>query len=175
MKKSFIQFTMIIPLTLLLCFTLSCHKQSENLTEEEKKNLVSFIDSIHLRNNAMTLLHEIPSSSFKEAFTPENIKKIEKALAMMKKSIEESQKVNDQMLDKLHPDLSKHYREEFCEGLKLYIIFLEEGGVSKEEKAKHLMDKWGTLFLIKFDAMSKRSRWFLNEFAKRQDEILFPN
>jgi len=175
MKKSFVQFTIIIPLTLLLCFTLSCHKQGENLAEEEKKNLVCFIDSIHLRNKAMTLLHEIPSNSFEEAFTPENIKKIEMALGMMKKSIDESQKVNDQTLDKLHSDLGKHYREEFCEGLKLYIKFLEEGAVSLEEKAKHLEEKWGKWFFSKFDAMSKRFRWFLEEFAKRKDEILFPD
>ena len=175
MIKSFIQFTMIIHLTLLLCFILSCHKKSENLTEEEKMNLVCFIDSIHLRNKAMTLLHEIPSSSFEEAFTPENIKKIEKALGIMKKSIEESQKVNDQTLEKLHPDLSERYREEFCEGLKLYIKFLEEGGVSLEEKAKHLEEKWGKWFFSKFDAVSKRFKWFLKEFAKRQDEILFPD
>ncbi len=123
----------------------------------------------------MTLLHEIPSNSFEEAFTPENIKKIEKALGMMKKSIEESQKVNDQTLEKLHPGLSEHYREEFCEGLKQYIKFLEEGGVSLEEKAKHLEKKWGKWFFSKFDVMSKRFKWFLEEFAKRQGEILFPD
>lgn len=161
-------------MTILICFTLNCQQQDVNLTEEEKKNLVCFIDSIHLRNKAMTLLHEIPSSSFEEAFTPENIKKIEKALGMMKKSIEASQKANDQTLDKLYPDLSKYYREEFCEGLKLYIRFLEEGGVSLEEKAKHLEKKWGKWFFNKFDVMSKRSKWFLEEFAKRQDEILVP-
>ena len=175
MRKSFVQFTMIIPMAVLICFSLSCQKQSENLTEEEKRNLVCFIDSIHLRNKAMTLLHEIPSNSFKEAFTPENLKKIEKALGMMKKSIQESQKVNDQTLEKLHPDLSEHYREEFCEGLKLYVKFLEEGGVSVEEKSKHLEEKWGKWFFSKFDAMCKRFKWILKEFAKRQDEILFPD
>jgi len=105
----------------------------------------------------------------------EVVKKIEKALELMKQSIKESQKVNDQTLDKLHPDLSKHYREEFSEGLKLYVNFLEDGGVSKEKKAKHLLDKWGTWFLFEFDMMSNRSKWLLNEFAKRQDEILFPD
>ena len=118
----------------------------------------------------MSLLQEIPSTSIIEAYSAENLKKIETALEMMKKSIEESQKVNDQILDKLHPDLSRHYREEFCEGLRLYINFLEEGGVPVEEKSKLLSDKWGRWFVNKFDSMSKKSKWFLNEFTKRQSD-----
>jgi len=45
MKKSMLQFTMIIPLILLLCFAFSCKKQvteeaPEGITEEEAKALV---------------------------------------------------------------------------------------------------------------------------------------
>ncbi len=173
MKKTLFQFTLALYLlTLLLC----CQQHKIKLTEKEKKNLVSFIDSIHLRNKAMSLLHEIPSTSIKEAFSSENINKIEKALRTMKRSIDESQKVNDQTLDKLYPDLSKHYRKEFCEGLKLYISFLEEGGVSKEKRSKYLSNKkWSRWFYRKFDSICKRSKWFLEEFSKRQDKILIPD
>jgi len=170
MKKMLPQYITIISLSILLCYTLCCQKKGENLTEEEKNNLVCFIDSIHLRNKAMSMLQVIPSTSIVEVYSPENLKKIETALGMMKESIEESQKVNDQTLDKLHPDLSRHYREEFCKGLKIYIEFLEEGGVSKEEKSKQLEKKWGKWFIDKFDSISKRSKWFLNEFARRQPD-----
>ena len=41
MKKSMLQFTMIIPLILLLCFTFGCQKQSEDVSnEEELKEIV---------------------------------------------------------------------------------------------------------------------------------------
>lgn len=170
MKKILPQYIMIISLSILLCFTLCCQKKEENLTEKEKNNLVFFIDSIHLRNKAMIMLQEIPSTSIVEAFSLENLKKIETALGMMKKGIAESKKVNDQTLDKLHPDLSKHYREEFCKGLKIYIEFLEEGGVPKEEKSTQLEKRWGKWFIDKFDSMSKKSKWFLNEFARRQPD-----
>ena len=41
MKKSLIQFIIIIPLALLLCFTFSCQQQvKEGITEEEAKALV---------------------------------------------------------------------------------------------------------------------------------------
>jgi len=118
----------------------------------------------------MSMLQEIPSTSIIEAFSAENLKIIETALEMMKKSIKESQKVSNQTLDKLYLDLSKHYREEFCEGLRLYIIFLEEGGVPVEEKSKLLSYKWGRWFINKFDLMSKKSKWVLNEFMKRQPD-----
>jgi predicted ester cyclase len=40
MKKSLLQFTMIIPVILLLCFTFSCQQQvEEGITEEEAKAL----------------------------------------------------------------------------------------------------------------------------------------
>jgi len=40
MKKSFIQFIMILPLVLALCFALSCQKQGqEGITEEEVKSI----------------------------------------------------------------------------------------------------------------------------------------
>lgn len=137
------------------------------LTEKEKKNLVYFIDSINLRNKAMNLFREIIPS---DSFALENSKKIETILVMMKNSIDLSQKVNDQTLDKFYPDLSKHYREEFCEGLKIYINFLEKGELAKGKKAKDLDAKFGRWFANKFDLMSKRSKWFLNEFMKRQPD-----
>ena len=123
----------------------------------------------------MSLLHEIPSDSIENAFTPDNLKKIDNALAMMKKGIKESQKVNDQTLDKLHPDLSKHYREELCVGLELYIGFLEKGDVSKESKSKYLFAEWGKWFSENFDRMSEKHKRFFNEFARRQDKVFQDN
>lgn len=149
---------MIILFALLLSLALNCQKQAENFTDLEQQNLIHFIDSIHLRNNAMSLLHEVPSNSIENAFSPDNLEKINKALAMMKKGVKESIKVNDQTLDKLHPDLSKHYREELCVALESYISFLEEGGVAKESKSKKLSDKWGKWFFKEFDEMTERNK-----------------
>ena len=36
MKKSLLQFTMILPLALLLCFTFGCQKQGEDVSNEEE-------------------------------------------------------------------------------------------------------------------------------------------
>ena len=52
---------------------------------------------MNLRNKAISLLHEVPSDSIANAFTPDNLKKPDKSLAMMKKSIKESQKVNSML------------------------------------------------------------------------------
>lgn len=174
MRITSLKFASILALTIFLCFSLSCQKQNENLTVEEKMILGFFIDSIHFRNKAMALLQEIPSTSFEEAFSPKNLKKIDTAMSLMNKSISRSVKVNDQILNMLHPELSRHFREEFCEGLKLYINFLNEGDTLKEEKAELLMDNWGRWFIEEFDAMCRKNEWFLSEFEKRQDEILVP-
>jgi len=95
MKGTKYLFLKIFVITIFICLTLSCHKQEEIFSEEGKEELTCFIDSVHLRNKAMSLLQEIPSTSIIEAYSAENLKKIETALEMMKKSIEESQKVND--------------------------------------------------------------------------------
>ncbi len=46
MKKSFLHFTMIIPLVILLCFTFGCQKQGEEVAEETKGEVTSGVVNV---------------------------------------------------------------------------------------------------------------------------------
>ena len=89
MKKSFLQFTMIIPLVFLLCFTFSCQKQvieevTDVITEEEAKVLLDHYMEIMNEDN-LDLVEEIfdPEFVLRSPFLPEPLVGIEafKALA----------------------------------------------------------------------------------------------
>jgi len=67
MKKSLIQFTMIVPLALLLCFTFNCKKQVEEApeatTEEEVKARAERVLEIYNEGN-LVLIDELYAPEF---------------------------------------------------------------------------------------------------------------
>jgi len=90
MKKSFIQFTMIIPLALLLCFAFSCQQQpteevADVITEEEAKVLLDRYMEIMNEGN-LDLVEEIfdPEFVLRSPFLPEPLVGIEAFKALVK-------------------------------------------------------------------------------------------
>jgi hypothetical protein len=109
------------------------------LTKAERNEIGHFGKSIRTMNNAMNVLQE---STLGIVGTIEQ-EKLNESLNLMRESLREAQNVRDEVLSKLHPDLPSHYREEFCEGIRLTIQGFERANPQISLKGQLLQDKWG--------------------------------
>ena len=113
----------------------------DGLTRSEKDELGHFIESLALNRKAINMINEEMS---KQGFVGTIDEKIEKeTINLRRKSLKESQNIRDEVLSKLHPELPSHYRDEFCEGIKIYLQGWEEFDPQLSIKGQWLHDKWG--------------------------------
>ncbi len=51
--------------------------------------------------------------------------------------------VNDEVLDKVHPEIREHWRNEMEEGIRLRLINFQEGSFQAEIRGSELLDRFG--------------------------------
>jgi hypothetical protein len=51
--------------------------------------------------------------------------------------------VNDEVLDKVHPEIREHWRSEMEEGIRLRLINFQEGDLQAEIRGSELLDRFG--------------------------------
>jgi len=110
------------------------------LTKAERIEIGHFGKSIQLKNEAISVLNEGISGEIVGTIEQ---KRLNESLNLMRGSLREAQNVRDGVLSKLHPDLPTHYREEFCEGIRLTIQGFEKADPQISLKGQLLQDKWG--------------------------------
>ena len=62
-------------------------------------------------------------------------------------AVNEARAVNDTVLNKIHPELRPHLRDEFQQGLELRIKSLEESNAVAGFEASQLMDLWADWYI----------------------------
>jgi len=106
-------------------------------TEAERENLSHFSASLHADVAATDILY----SKNKATITKSDI---EQVMSLRKTALSEAKAVSDNVLDKIHPDLKKHFREEYQQCLVRAIEFFEGPDHSEIvfDKANELGLKW---------------------------------
>ena len=64
-------------------------------------------------------------------------------LDKLRAALKQAVAARDDVLDKIHPNLKSHWKEEFVEGLRLRVSNLESGNYQAELKGDALLDKYG--------------------------------
>ena len=70
---------------------------------------------------------------------------------LKRKALKEARKVDIEKLNKDHPNLGNHFRDEYMEGLHLYIKGYDEKGNKDLIKGQILFDNWGIWYIANFD------------------------
>ncbi len=103
----------------------------------EKETLNHFSASLHADVAATDILYSKNKSTITKG-------DIEQVLNLRRTALSEARAVTDNVLDKVHPDLKKHFKEEYQQCLVLAIRFLEgpEHNETDFEKANEFGLKW---------------------------------
>ena len=124
---------------LFLVGSFGCKGQS--WTEKERSELRQFTASLGENAQARELLYRGPDpiAPEKVAISREDSNRI---VVHMKAALTLSDHVSDNVLDKLHPELKFHYRQEFQAGVRAQLQGIEADDVRKQLQGQMLMDKW---------------------------------
>lgn len=101
----------------------------------------AFEDSVLAAVSANRISFELPRISQQEGAVAAE-KKEKEMIVLMEKSIAEGKKVPDTLLEELHPELKKFYRENLMRGQALFIEGLRTSDVSKQVAAVQAMMAW---------------------------------
>lgn len=107
-----------------------------------KINSHSFSNSVLAAITANDISFELPRIQQQEGAIAAE-KKEKEMVALMETSLAEAKNVSDEMLDKLHPQLKRFYRENLIRGQTLYLEGLRDGDPSKQAAAVRTMMAWG--------------------------------
>ena len=66
--------------------------------------------------------------------------------AYKKAALEDAKRVQDHVLDKIHPEIRTHFRDEFQRGLELQLRNLTSGDVASEVRGSALVNRWADWF-----------------------------
>lgn len=113
--------------------------EGSDLSEEDKAGLAQFNLVINLRNTAMHTLAP-PGDEMVYTLTEETRKR---GVALLKQSLEESKRVPDSVLSKLHEELPSRMESQFRRGLELYIGSFEHPNVANALEGQMLLDEFG--------------------------------
>ncbi len=108
-------------------------------SKDDKENARHFVNSIELVLQA----HSISNSGVSDTVSQSDISQV---LSLYEHALSESGKVTDDVLEKAHSELPKHYRLYFQKGLELRIKNLKEYKPYDEIQGSALMDSWGDWF-----------------------------
>ena len=107
------------------------------LTDAEKESLNHFSASLHA---------EVAASEMMSVETNRtDIDKVKQILGLKKTAFQESQLVDDNTLNKIHPDLKEHFKDEYARYLGLQIQCFENPVTGCEDllhQADELATKW---------------------------------
>jgi len=104
-------------------------KKTEAFTESEIEELNHFSMSLYLLEG------------LDREFKPTD-EDMEKMVSQMRVILNESEQVSNATLAKLHPNLPKHYREEYCEAMRLMIYSVDNTDAKSLVEGWRLMYEW---------------------------------
>jgi hypothetical protein len=133
--KSVSLFLKVTPVVLLVLLVYSCSSQP-SWTDEELDNLEHFFRSAEADQEAVRIGNQGPAFS---AIPEEDVQQM---LEHLKLALREAKLIKDSVLDKAHPELREHFRDQYQKSLELKIKNLEDGDVTAEIIGSTLHDQW---------------------------------
>lgn len=120
-----------------------------NWTEQERENATHFLLSLQALNKGIEIVTSETSFPISEA-SPEKLEELQnlhtKAMPYLKEALEEGRLVQNEVLDKLHPQLKEHFHEEYIKALEYKVV--KTGDMKKDMlrgvDGTQLILKWGT-------------------------------
>lgn len=107
-----------------LCVMGCEEKTPQSWTQSEKENVIHFIKSVHLVEQA------------------ENARGKRAMRKLYEQAVEEAETVTDDILAKANPDLPKYYRDYFEKGANLRVIGWRDGRPDLDQEGLDLIAKW---------------------------------
>ena len=120
-------------LTLLCLSSLACG--SEVWSEGEKENAGHFVQALSHSLQAI----RISNASGSGVITDAELREI---IRLNKAALHEAALVRDDVLDKIHPELRRYFKEDWQRGVELVTRNLEVGDLSLEVRGQALLDRW---------------------------------
>ena len=117
---------------------LSC--SDADWSRADKENAVHFIKAVTYSVQAIQINNASGPGVVSQAH-------IDQILRLNKAALAEAAMVRDDILDRVHPELRQHFREEWQRGLQLVNRNLQFGDVQAEVEGQRLLDKWGTWYM----------------------------
>ena len=121
-----------------------------SLIFSNKSNVQHFDQSIKYVNQATQILN---SGESYELINPDDM---EAVVELKKKALTEAKLVDIKDLNRHYPDFGNHYRDEFINGLELYIEGFEKNDTVKLLAGQMLDEKWGVWYEKNVDAIRGR-------------------
>ncbi len=114
------------------------------LTSVEKEELKHFFNSMKAVQESFDILaKELSSPGIVGTIEEESSQRIR---WLLNDGLKEAQNVRDDVLRKLHPELPIHFRDEFCEGVRLCIDGRDDVDAQMQMKGQWLLDQWGAWY-----------------------------
>ncbi len=126
-------------LTLLCLSSISCG--TETWSEAEKENAGHFVQALN---------HSLQAIRISNAGDPFGViteAEVSEIIRLNRAALHEAALVRDDVLDKTHPELRRHFREEWQRGVELVTRNLEEGNWSAEVRGAALLNRWADWYL----------------------------
>jgi hypothetical protein len=126
-------------IALVLFFLTSCSDDG-GWTQEQRLNAQNVLVALNEKIEATRLSNDLSPPGVPAVVSRRNYEPI---FGKMRAAHAHATVVQDDVLDKIHPELRRHWREEFIEGLRLRISNWEKADMRAEIEGSALLDKFG--------------------------------
>jgi hypothetical protein len=123
----------------LFMFMSACYHDTDTWTDKDHVETLHYFDSLRDNKEASRIARQAGST-----FSPQQLKQVR---ALTASALDEARQVSDELLDKVHPELKKHYREEYQRALELALQNLEYQDYSAAQKSTVLFSNYSDWFV----------------------------
>jgi hypothetical protein len=120
----------------MVAVVVSC---GQTWTQSDKENAQHFLKSLRLVNEAHSIMNKGGPGTVSKA-------DFERMLSLYQTALKEAELVQDNVLDKAHPNLRNNYRMYFQKGIELEVNAWTNAKPYDEIQGSALMDSWADWF-----------------------------
>ncbi len=126
-----------VGLLLIGALALAACSEEPSWTEEEKTNARYVALAFREAQQAIQISNSWP------AFSQLSAEDLSGMVAHYENALEYAERVTDEVLDKIHPEIRGHWRGELEEGIRLRLVNFQEKNIQAEFKGSALLDRFG--------------------------------
>jgi hypothetical protein len=132
---------MLFRLATLFAVLLGACSENESWTQEERSNAQFILDAWNSANEANRIQNSIDADASNDQINTQMML----VISNLRTAYEHGQAVHDNVLDKVHPEMRGHWKDEFLEGLRLRLLNLESkvGSLHLETSGSDKLDIYG--------------------------------
>lgn len=122
----------------LLLFSACSSKEDDKWTEADHAAALHYFNSLRDNKEASRIVRQAGNT-----FSPKQKAQVR---ALTASSLDEARTVSDELLDKVHPQLKNHFRDEFQVALELALANLDNPNYEAAQKASVLFSNYADWF-----------------------------